>query len=124
MTIRGESEMKLYLYGSIQSEILCRVCIKIWGVCKMFLHNIMRHFLTTLSSNANFYHIHAKNKPKKSTPLPAGKRWMLLNKLDWMKYIQTSVLGRKVMFNTSITGLSNLRIVGTKADLAELRIAN
>lgn len=80
----------------------------------MFLHNIMRHFLTTLSSNANFYHIHAKNKPKKSTP----RRSELLNKLDcWMKYIQSSVLGRKVMFNTSITGLSNLRIVGTKADL-------
>ena len=112
--------MKLYLYGSRKSEILwCCVCIKIWGVCKMFLHNIMRHFLTTLSSNANFYHIHAKNKPKKSTP----RRSELLNKLDcWMKYIQSSVLGRKVMFNTSITGLSNLRIVGTKADLPELRI--
>ena len=91
----------------------------------MLLHNIMRHFLTTLSSNANFYHIHAKNKPKKSTPLPASKHYSeLLHKLDWMKYIQTSVLGRKVMFNTSITGLSNLRIVGTKADLPELRIAN
>ena len=81
--------MKLYLYGSRKSEILwCCVCIKIWRVWKMFLHNIMRHFLTTLSSNANFYHIHAKNKPKKSTPL--GKRPMLLNKLDWVKYIQTS----------------------------------
>ena len=48
----------------------------------MFLHNIMRHFLTTLSSNANFYHIHAKNKPKKSTlALPAG---VLSFSINWI----------------------------------------